>query len=117
MEKTWMPMTVGILDIVSGGLSFIMLALAAIGVAAFAAIEGIPLPVHMGNTALVLVMLVIMAVPLLIAEVLAILGGIYVLKRKKWGWALTGSIAAIFCSLVLGIAAIVLTMLSKNQFE
>lgn len=50
--------------------------------------------------------------------VLAVVGGIHALQRKKWGWALTGSIAALLpiCVLV-GIAAIILTAQSKNEFE
>jgi hypothetical protein len=49
--------------------------------------------------------------------ILAIVGGIYALQRKIWGLALAGSIAAFFPSWILGIAAIVLTALSKNEFE
>jgi hypothetical protein len=48
---------------------------------------------------------------------LAIVGGIYALKRKIWGLALAGSIAAIFGSMPLGIAGLVLTVLSKKEFE
>jgi len=45
-------------------------------------------------------------------------GGIYALQRKIWGLALAGSIAAFFSpSWVLGVAAIVFTALSKNEFE
>ena len=50
--------------------------------------------------------------------ILAIVGGIYALQRKIWGLALAGSIAAFFTpSWVLGVAAIVFTALSKNEFE
>lgn len=48
---------------------------------------------------------------------LAIVGGVYALKRKIWGLALAGSIAAIFGSMPLGIAGLVLTVLSKKEFE
>ncbi len=49
--------------------------------------------------------------------ILAIVGGVYALKRKIWGLALAGSIAAIFGSFPLGIAGLVLTVLSRNEFE
>ena len=52
-----------------------------------------------------------------IIGILAIVGGIYALRRKIWGLALAGSIAAFFPSWILGLTAIVLTALSKNEFE
>jgi len=47
---------------------------------------------------------------------LAVIGGIYALKRKRWRWALTGAI----CSLLFpffGIPAIILLVKSKGEFE
>jgi hypothetical protein len=58
-----------------------------------------------------------LALPFAIVGILAIVGGIYALRRKIWGLALAGSIAAFFPSWILGIAAIVFTALSKNEFE
>jgi uncharacterized membrane protein HdeD (DUF308 family) len=58
-----------------------------------------------------------MGIFLLAAGILAIVGGIYALKRKKWKLALAGSIAAFFGSSPLGVAAIIFTALSKNEFE
>jgi hypothetical protein len=58
-----------------------------------------------------------LALPFAIVGILAIVGGIYALRRKIWGLALAGSIAAFFPSWLLGIAAIVLTALSKKEFE
>ena len=59
----------------------------------------------------------IMAIPTLIADILATVGGIYALKREKWGWALTSSIATLFALWPFGIAAIVFTVMAKNEFE
>ena len=47
----------------------------------------------------------------------AIVGGFYTLRRKVWGLALVGSIGALLCSPYFGIPAIVLTALSKKEFE
>ena len=58
-----------------------------------------------------------LAVPLLLVSLLAIIGGIYALQRKKWGLALAGSIAAFFPSPPLGIAAIVFTAISQDDFQ
>ena len=118
MEKTWKPTIAGILAIVAGALSFIgiIFAGAGVGILMLAAMEeaqvamGIPADLILG----IIVMVAILAV---IVDILAIVGGIYALRRKIWGLALAGSIAAFFASWPLGIAAIVFTVLSKNEFE
>lgn len=48
------------------------------------------------------------ATPLLVIGILATAGGIYALRREKWGWAITGSIATLFLWMVLAIAAMVI---------
>ena len=57
------------------------------------------------------------AIFLAIVGILPLLGGIYALQRRKWGLGLAGSIAAIFGSTPLGIAATVLMALAKDEFE
>ena len=109
MEKTWKPTTAGILDIVAGGFTV----LASIGLIVGGGVTGVVPDVP----DFVPVLLMSLAVPFLIVGILAIVGGVYALKRKKWGWALTGSILALFPWWVLGVAAIVITILAKNEFE
>jgi len=59
----------------------------------------------------------IVAIPVLILGLLAILGGIYSMKRRVWGLALAGSICGTLLTWFLGIPAIILTMVSKREFE
>jgi uncharacterized membrane protein HdeD (DUF308 family) len=118
MENKWMAVTAGILDIVAGSLRVIVSLFVALLVAAFAifsrgdmtCLEGFPIAI----TASVVITL---AIFFLIASILAIVGGIYAMRRKNWGMALAGSIAALLCAAPLGIAAIVLIALSKKEFE
>jgi len=109
-NKTWMSMVAGILDIVAGSLD-VILAIALIFVGGLMRfVPDIPPYLFSIFTAL--------ALPFAIVGILAIVGGIYALQRKIWGLALAGSIAAFFTpSWVLGVAAIVFTALSKNEFE
>jgi len=116
MEKTWMPKVAGILDIVAGALSFVGITLALAGILVLGAMGGTDIPTGM-PTNLILIIVVVMAIFAIIADILAIVGGTFALRRKKWGLALTGSIAAFFASWPLGIAAIVFTVLSKKEFE
>ncbi|MBN2463117.1 MAG: hypothetical protein JXB43_05900 [Dehalococcoidia bacterium] len=117
-KETWMATTAGILNIVAGSLRVIVTLLVALFFAALAifsrgdmtCLEQLPIAI----TASVVITLAIFS---LIVSILAIVGGIYALRRKNWGMALAGAIAAFFCSAPLGIAAIVFTALSKNEFE
>ena len=112
MEKTWKPTAAGILDIVSGVFSLIVVVALIIGMVVTGS----------GETStevpdFVPTILLIMAILSLIVGILALVGGVYALKREKWGLALAGSIAAIFSTFVLGIPAILFTAQSKNEFE
>jgi hypothetical protein len=59
----------------------------------------------------------IVAIPVLILGLLAVLGGIYSIKRGAWGLALSGSICGTLLTWFLGIPAIILTIISKREFE
>jgi hypothetical protein len=108
-NKTWMPMVAGILDIIAGCWG-LMLALMFIFIGAMMRFAPrVPPYLFPIFTAL--------SLPIAIAGILAIVGGIYALRRKIWGLALAGSIAAFFPSWILGLPAIVFTALSKNEFE
>ncbi len=125
MNKTWIPVAAGILDIISGALQ-LGVSLSAIGLIIFRgwSIAGIN-PFSL-----------IFTLPWLGTGVVAILGGIYIIQRKKWNLAFFGSLAAFIplgvlvtfysfalnqpawaAVLLVGIAAIVLTVLSRNEFR
>jgi hypothetical protein len=119
MEKTWKPTVAGILDIVAGALSFVGLIFAGAGVGILIMSREMgEAELAMGIPAdLILGIIVMVAILAAIVDILSIVGGIYALRRKIWGLALAGSIAAFFASWPLGIAAIVFTIISKNEFE
>jgi hypothetical protein len=56
-------------------------------------------------------------IPSIIIAFLALLGGIFALQRKKWTWALVAGIAAVLSFILLGIPALALITLSKNEFN
>jgi hypothetical protein len=60
---------------------------------------------------------VLFPMALAIISALAIIGGVCALRRKHWAMALTGAIAVIWPTTVLGIAALVLTIMARNEFE
>jgi len=118
METTWMPKVAGILDIVAGSLGLFFSLMMALWFAAFSFF--LPMGTAEFNDVPMSFMAIFMipwAIFMFAAGILAIVGGIYTLRRKKWGLALAGSIAAFFGSAPLGVAAIIFTALSKNEFE
>lgn len=109
MNRTWMPTVAGILDIISGSVGIAWSCIMMAGGMAMRCMPRVPVmlpPLVMG-----------MALPLLALAILAIIGGVYALQRKNWGLALAASIAAFFPSWVLGIPAIVLVSLSRDEFK
>jgi hypothetical protein len=104
-KKTGTIMVAGILDIIDGCLSL----LGVLGlIVAIANVSDEP------DT---LAILVPIAVLLAFKGILAIVGGIYALQRKNWVMALIGAIAAALPFSLLGIAALILTALSRDQFK
>ena len=110
-KKTWMTLTAGILDIVCGSWELLVAFILTFVGGATRLVPDVP--------AFLAPLFAALAVPFLILGILAIVGGIYALLRKAWGMALAGSIAAFFSPWLwfLGIAAIVLTALAKNDFK
>lgn len=108
MEKTWKPTTAGILSIVAGVLGLIAAIVIGVIGGTIAVVEQIP-----GINTL----FAAIAIPLIILAIIAIVGGIYALKRRIWGLALAGTICSLFCVWLLGIPAIVFTALGKSHFE
>ena len=108
MERTWKPMVGGILSIIAGviqlliGIGFAV----GIGLAGSLSIPGFPTGV-----------LTAFAIPIIILGIVALIGGIFALKRTKWGLALAGSICALFGPWILGIPAIIFVIMGKGEFE
>jgi len=123
VPKTWKPTVAGILDIIGGALSILGAIAVLLGILFFIPISrsGGPGPVpEMGCWMIPGIpeaILLIAAVYFLVVGVLPIIGGVYALRRKKWGLALAGSIAAIFGSSVIGILATIFTAMSRDEFE
>jgi hypothetical protein len=105
MEKTWKPTTAGILALIAGALEVIIGLLFAAGVGVLGGILG------MG-------WLSVIFAPLIIFGIIAIVGGIYALRRRIWGLALAGSICALIGPwFLLGILAIIFVSLGKREFK
>jgi len=66
---------------------------------------------------LIVPILVFVLVVSVITAVFPIVGGVFALQRRRWGWALAGSIIAIFRTNVLGILSTIFVSMAKDEFE
>jgi hypothetical protein len=115
-SNTWMPKIAGILDIIAGAFGLIGLLMVGLGIMFFSIAETSNTPMPIGAAGIMVIFWGI-AIPMLLIDILAIVGGVYALKKRIWGLALAGSIAALFSSFLLGIASIIFTVMGKDQFE
>ena len=105
MEKTWKPTTAGILCIVAGSFAVIGGLVAGLIVSLVGGFLGLPWTGVFG-------------IPSLIFGIIAIVGGIYALRREVWGLALAGAICALIGPwFILGLLAIIFVSLGKGEFK
>jgi len=115
-ERTWKTIAAGILAIVAG----------AAGLAQWVTVAAIEIPawgpVPMGGGLIGILGTALVTVEIAVG-IVAVIGGVYALKRRKWGLALAGSICAFFSfflffwNVPLAIAAIVLVVLGRGEFD
>jgi hypothetical protein len=105
-----MPLTAGILELIIGIPGLIVgLIAAAVGSFVTFFIAGL------GG---------LIGAPIVILSVVAIIGGVFAIRKRAWGLALAGAICGFIVGLplvapaiLLGIPAIIFTALGKGQFE
>jgi hypothetical protein len=133
MERTWKPTAAGVLSIISGvleimgGIWVIVLGGLIGGLAGWSEMwepwigEMAPMfPDIMGMMGMISTWAIIGGVILLVFGVIALVGGVHSIKRKRWGLALAGAILSFpFVPFggVLGLLAIIFVSLGKGEFE
>ncbi|MCZ6726477.1 MAG: hypothetical protein O7A98_03880 [Acidobacteria bacterium] len=116
MNKDWMPVAAGVMEIVAG-------VCAGLGAAAVAfsgaVLHHIPDVQHEEDVPLELItgLLGSLTVILALFGAAALIGGIFAIRRRGWGWALAGSIAALFVVPPLGVLSLILVLLGESEFS
>ena len=106
----WMPLTAGVLELIIGipGLIVGLIAVAVGSIVTFfiAGLGGL------------------IGAPIVILSIVAIIGGVFAIRKRAWGVALAGAICGFIVGLplvapaiLLGIPAIIFVALGKKQFE
>jgi hypothetical protein len=118
-RKTWKTKAAGISLIVAGALAvFESVFVAALVIRALGLLEVLSALDQSGIVAAAIAVVVISAI-------VAIVGGVFALKRRIWRLAIAGSICAVFSFIAipfllnvpLAIAAIVLVVLGRGEFD
>ena len=109
MKETWKPKVGGILSIICGSFGVLAGLVAALG-GSITWLAGIPFATRI---------LTLIGSPMILLGVIAIVGGIYAIRRRAWGMALAGAICALLVPppFILGILAIVFITMGKEEFN
>jgi hypothetical protein len=106
MERTWKPIAAGILCIIVG----------AIVVAVSGMIFALGLPIAMtSDEPIGLLILIFFGIPLIVFGILAVVGGIYALRRRRWGLALAGSISGLIFGIPAGVIGAWLSLMPSSD--
>ena len=57
-----------------------------------------------------------LALMILFAGSIAVIGGIKAISRSSWTWTVAGAVAALVCCIPLGIASLVCTVMAEGEF-
>ena len=113
--RAWMPLTAGILDLVAG-VPALLIGIV-VSIAGFGVLGWLSWLKWLSDVAGVGVIVGAIGVSLIIFALIAIIGGVFALRKRTWGLALAGSIFALFCAWIFGIPAIVFTVMGKGEFQ
>jgi len=105
----------GVLSIVGGALEVVG-GLIIVLIVATTVIPPLPLGSRCDIIPLIPIWLFIAALPLIALGIVAIVGGVSALRRRRFGLSLAGAICAL-PSHILGILAVIFVSLSKKEFE
>ena len=111
IEKTSKPIIAGILILISGVLGILGTISYLIGLGEAGSYFGKgEIPPFVPS--------IIFEIPILslIIALVALIGGVLALQRKRWGWSLICSVAAILSFILLGLPAIFLIALAWDEF-
>jgi len=137
MQRTWKPTTAGIMTVIAGAIGigrgvFVLVLGGILGKVGALTEEfsdlinqwvGMIMPgmtdfpefltkvIGMSSTLLIVIGAIMLAF-----GIVALVGGIQALRRRRWGLALAGAILSLPCAIVLGILSIIFVSLGRDEF-
>jgi uncharacterized membrane protein HdeD (DUF308 family) len=92
-ERTWKPKAAGILSVILGAI-FLIPGIVSLPLLGWIAVTTVPFYLLLGPL-------------VIIPGIMPVVGGIYALRRRRWGLALAGSIFSLLNGVILGIYGII----------
>jgi hypothetical protein len=113
-ETTAKPVVAGIFNIITGSLGLLV----SFSLFLLVFVSGFDFEHYLGIfPEFITALAVFIASVMLVLALLVLISGIYALERRYWGLSLAGSVVAALTGGALGIAALVLIALSKDEFD
>ena len=113
MERTAKPVVAGVFNIITGSLGL----MGALAVFLLFVVLDIGVGYYLVFPEFIMAFILTVVIIVSLFSLLVLVSGLYALERKYWGLVLAGSIVAVFGFLPLGIPALVLIALSRDEFE
>jgi hypothetical protein len=119
VERTWRPTVGGLLSILAGSWNFLLGLGMTVGGTLFLnlvpTIGGVDISGFIGGFG------IYTGAVLMVIGIISIIGGAFAMSRRRWGWALAGSILAIFPTplvlpFVLGFFSLIFNVLGHREF-
>jgi hypothetical protein len=119
VQRTWMPTVGGLLSILAGSWNFLLGLGMTVGGSIFLnlipTIGGVNLSGFIGTFG------IYTGVLFMVIGIISIVGGSFAMSRRRWGWALAGSILSIFPTplvlpFILGFFSLIFNVLGHREF-
>ena len=129
MEKTWKPTTAGILSIIGGAVGICKGSLAIVFAPTLSNADlgsmtgkwgmcgGGHLSMFWDVFNLSSAVIMGAGIALVVVSIIALIGGIHAIRRRRWGLALAGSILSVSGVGPLGVLAIIFVSIGKKEFK
>lgn len=115
MDRSWIPTTAGVLDLLAGTLALI--GFAALVFIGFILRTAPDVDQDEFGIALAQALFAALAMGALLLALLALFGGVCALQRRRFGWALAGAIAAAVLCAPLGVPSLILTVVAEQDMR
>jgi hypothetical protein len=118
-SSQWMPTAGGVLNIVVGVLGII----GSLTCGVFAVLLNtaqVTLTSHINDPEAIPFLIAVLWICFaffLVTSIISIIGGVFAIRRKCWGWALAGSICSVLCSNIIGVIALIFIIMGKKEFD
>jgi len=118
-SNRWMPTAGGVINIVAAGLSLVTAIVLVACAIMFQLMASDPAFYYEDQEvfSFLVPFFWVMALFVFALGIPSLIGGIFSLQRKKWGWAIAGSVCTVLTNTILGAIALIFIAMSRKEFD